>query len=145
MVVSLMSARGAAGLAIVAGALLIIADASGSSGFLGSALEFMIARVGGDVSDFLTQVLSILNFIASYGGFSVMGGGLLVYVGRRTLGRLVISLGAGMGLFGLLFILGSSLLQGFNFTLSLLLLMSQSLAWIGVILSIIAAILARRK
>lgn len=140
-----MTAKSAAGIAVLAGALLIIANTSGSAGILGLAIEFVIVRVGGDVSNFLSQVLGILDYVGSLGGVSVIGGGILVYAGRRTIGRFVIGLGAGMGVFGLLFILGSSLLQGFTYTLSLLIVMSQSIAWIGVILSIVAALLARRK
>ncbi len=140
-----MTAKSAAGIAVLAGTFLIIANASGSAGILGLAIEFVIVRVGGDVSNFLSQVLDILNYIGSFGGVSVIGGGILIYAERRTIGRFVIGLGAGMGVFGLLFILGSSLLQGFTYTLSLLIVMSQSLAWIGVILSIVAALLARRK
>ena len=140
-----MTAKSAAGIAVLAGAFLIIANASGSAGILGLAIEFVIVRVGGDVSNFLSQVLDILEYVGSFGGVSVIGGGILIYAGRRTIGRFVIGLGAGMGVFGLLFILGSSLLQGFTYTLSLLIVMSQSLAWIGVILSVVAALLARRK
>ena len=140
-----MTAKSAAGIAVLAGAFLIIANASGSAGILGLAIEFVIVRVGGDVSNFLSQVLDILNYIGSFGGVSVIGGGILIYAERRTIGRFVIGLGAGMGVFGLLFILGSSLLQGFTYTLSLLIVMSQSLAWMGVILSIVAALMARRK
>ena len=140
-----MTAKSAAGIAVLAGAFLIIANASGSAGILGLAIEFVIVRVGGDVSNFLSQVLDILEYVGSFGGGSVIGGGILIYAGRRTIGRFVIGLGAGMGVIGLLFILGSSLLQGFTYTLSLLIVMSQSLAWIGVILSIVAALLARRK
>ena len=140
-----MTAKSAAGIAVLAGAFLIIANASGSAGILGLAIEFVIVRVGGDVSNFLSQVLDILNDIGSFGGVSVIGGGILIYAERRTIGRFVIGLGAGMGVFGLLFIMGSSLLQGFTYTVSLLIVMSQSLAWIGVILSIVAALMARRK
>ena len=140
-----MTAKSAAGIAVLAGAFLIIANASGSAGILGLAIEFVIVRVGGDVSNFLSQVLDIHNYVGSFGGVSVIGGGILIYAERRTIGRFVIGLGAGMGVFGLLFILGSSLLQGFTYTLSLLIVMSQSLAWMGVILSIVAALMARRK
>jgi len=137
------SSKSAAVLAFIAGALLIIAGATGSAGVIGRALVYMTAHLGGRMADMLSIVLQALNFIASLGGVSVMFGGVLVYVERKWLGKFTIGIGAGMGLIGFLIVIGSALLHGWAHIGTLLLLISQSVRAIGVILAIIAIQLAR--
>ncbi|MFW9835176.1 MAG: hypothetical protein ACFFEK_14345, partial [Candidatus Thorarchaeota archaeon] len=87
----------------------------------------------------ITLVLSILLYIASLGGIAVIIGGLLIAINRIGTGKFVIGLGAGVGLIGLIIMLVEAYLAGGIAALTeILTLISQSIAWIGVILSIIA-------
>lgn len=132
------SSRSAVVLAFVAGALLIISGVTGSVGVVGMAFEYAINYFGGTVAEILSLVLEVLQYIASLGGLAVIGGGVLLHVGRIRLGKFIIGTGAGMGLLGFLVILGSALLHGWAHTVAFLLIISQSLGWIGIILAIVA-------
>ena len=103
----------------------------------------MIDYLGGPIANMFSFVLQALNFIASLGGVAVIVGGILIYVGRKKLGKFIIGIGAGMGLIGFLIVVGSALFHGWARTVAFLLLISQSLGWIGVILAIVAIRLAK--
>jgi uncharacterized SAM-binding protein YcdF (DUF218 family) len=56
------------------------------------------------VNSLIVQIIfSILLFFASLGGISVIIGGLLIGKDKRRTGKILLSLGAGLGLIGLLF------------------------------------------
>ena len=91
------------------------------------------------VAEVITLVLTILLYISSLGGIAVIIGGLLIAISRIGTGKFVIGLGAGIGLVGLIIMLVEAYLAGGVAALTeILTLISQSIAWIGVILSIIA-------
>ena len=133
----------AAVLAFVAGALLIVSGSTGSTGVAGKALKFLIDNLGGPTGDLLLMVLQALNFIADLGGLSVIIGGALIYVKRKRAGKFIIGIGAGMGLISFITILISVFLRGWAHVITFLLLIPHSLGWMGVILSIVAILLAR--
>jgi hypothetical protein len=138
-----MPSKSAVILAFVGGALLIIAGVTGSVGIVGKAIEYLIDHVGGSTADVFSIVLHALNFIADLGGVSVIFGGVLIYMERKRVAKFVIGVGAGMGLIGFLITLISALFHGWVYTLSFLLVIVQSVGWIGVLLSIAATLLAR--
>ena len=137
------SSNSAVVLAFLSGILLIVAGAVGSVGIIGTAIEYAIEYLGGSMADMLSLLLQALNLIASLGGLAVIAGGILIYVGRKGLGKFIIGLGAGMGLIGFLVVMGSAILHGWSHTVYFLVLVSQSLGWIGTILAIFARVLVR--
>ena len=139
----IMSSKSAVILAFVGGALLIVAGVTGSVGIVGTAIEYLIDHLGGPTADLLSIVLQALNFIADLGGVAVIFGGVLIYMERKRVAKFIIGIGAGMGLVGFLIILISAFFHGWVYTFSFLLVISQSLGWIGVILSIAATLLAK--
>lgn len=129
-------------LSIVSGILLVIAGIHGSIGAYGTilsmlALFFQDARV----LSFLEILVLILVFVASLGGFSVMFGGYLIYKSQVRLGKLIIALGAGVGIPGLLLVLINVLLVKQEF--SAVIAQYGIMGWTGIILSLIARIDAK--
>jgi hypothetical protein len=91
-------------------------------------------------------LLYALTFLAGLGGISVIAGGCLLAMGRVSTGKLLIMLGAGMGLIGLLVSLGQIVyVSGAGALISYLMLASQSAGWVGTVLSIIARMTAGKK
>ncbi|MGD9130998.1 MAG: hypothetical protein PVH73_05430 [Candidatus Bathyarchaeota archaeon] len=138
-----MSSKSAVILAFAGGALLIIAGVTGSVGIVGKAIEFLIDHLGGPTADVLSIVLQILNFIADLGGVAVIFGGVLIYMKRKRVAKFIIGIGSGMGLIGFIIMLISALFHGWAYIVSFLLIMFQSVGWIGVIFSIAAIVLAK--
>jgi len=139
----MVSSKVAALMAYIGGTLLLLAGATGSVGIVGTIIEYMIENLGGTTANFLSMVLQVLNFVADLGGVAVIIGGSFVLTERKRTGRFIIGLGAGMGLIGFLLILASALLHGWASAIDFLLIISQSVGWIGVIFAIIATLLAK--
>jgi hypothetical protein len=125
--------RIAAALAVVAGVLLIVSGTRGPIGtyefvleqlplFINSELLLSIAR---------TAVL-ILVSISLLGGFAVIIGGYLIFKGHKTTGKLVIGLGAGVGIPWLIFILLALVTAP---DASLVLAQHSSIGWVGIIVA----------
>lgn len=133
----------AALLACIGGTMLIIAGATGSTGIIGTIIEYMIQHLGGSTANLLELILHTLNFIADLGGAAVIIGGILILKQKTRIGKFTIGLGAGMGVTGFLITLVSSILHGWINTINFILIMSQSIAWIGIILSISAIIITK--
>ncbi|MFX1362368.1 MAG: hypothetical protein ACFE7A_02835 [Promethearchaeota archaeon] len=131
-------------LATIAGIILIVSRTTGSLGFYETILNYIAAQFGGEVAIVISYVLWALSIIASLGGFAAIIGGILIHRGRVTTGRFIISIGAGMGIIGLLVEIGSAALQGWTSLVGLIFAMTQSLSWIGIILSIVASLIARK-
>ena len=123
-------------IAIIAGILLLISGINGIA-----AWETIKDFVTSNIADyFIIQIIfAILIFIASLGGLSVIAGGVLIGKGKVRTGKLLISLGAGLGLIGLIIAIyigysESSLTIGSFF----------SMGAIGLIMSIIARFMAKK-
>ena len=131
-------------LATIAGTLLIVSRTTGGLGFYETILNYIAVQFGGEVALVISYILWALSIIASLGGLAVIIGGILIHRGRVTTGRFIISIGAGMGIIGLLVEIGSAALQGWTSLVGLMFAMTQSLSWIGIILSIAASLLAKK-
>ncbi|MFW9786951.1 MAG: hypothetical protein ACFFE2_11820 [Candidatus Thorarchaeota archaeon] len=133
----------AVALALIGGFLLFQVSWVGSISFIGdiaiyAAMNFPAA------ADMITLVLTILLYIASLGGIAVIIGGILIGMARIGTGKFVIGIGAGVGLIGLIIMLVEGYLAGGLEALTdILTLISQSIAWIGVIMSIVARSMAK--
>jgi hypothetical protein len=126
-------------LALIGGFLLVQVSWVGSIGFIADIAYFAQNYFSPLISDTVELVLTILFYIASLGGFVVIIGGVLIGLSRIRIGKFVIGLGAGVGLFGLIIMLVEAFMIGgvLGFT-EILTYVSQSIAWIGVIMSIVA-------
>jgi hypothetical protein len=133
----------AALLAYLGGTLLLIAGATGSTGIVGTIIEYLIENLGGATADLLSLILQALTFVADLGGISVIIGGSLIINQRPRIGKFIIGIGAGMGLVGFLIILALAFLHGWINVINFITIISQSIGWIGIILSITATILAK--
>jgi hypothetical protein len=124
-------------IAIVAGILLIISGVSGMATW-GTIKDYVTMHVTDN--EVVQIVFAILIFIASLGGISVIIGGLLVGKNRIGLGKLFITLGAGLGIIGLIF----SIIVAYTED-SLALGSFFSIGMLGLILSIVARIFAKKE
>jgi hypothetical protein len=84
-------------LCIVGGALLVVAGTTGMKPLLEEILKYIQPTV--DTSPILATIFRVLIFIAALGGISVIIGGLLIFHVPR-IGKLLVMLGAGLGLVG---------------------------------------------
>jgi hypothetical protein len=126
----------AMGIAILAGILLIIAGISGIATWE-TIKDFVTTHITDN--SIIQIVFAILIFIASLGGIAVIIGGVLIGRNNVGLGKFIIALGAGLGLIGLIFTLLITYTEG-NFTIGSFL----SIGTIGLILSIVARIIAKK-
>lgn len=125
-------------LALIGGFLLFQVGWIGSIGFIDDIAAYALLYFP-TIADIITLVLTALLYIASLGGIAVIVGGILIAMNREGTGKFVIGLGAGIGLIGLIIMLAEALIAGgVDAFLDVLTLVSQSIAWIGVILSILA-------
>jgi len=124
-------------IAIIAGILLIISGISGMATWT-TIKDFVTMHVVDN--EIIQIVFAVLIFIASLGGLSVIIGGVLIGKNKIGLGKLFITLGAGLGLIGLIF----SILVVFSQD-SLTLGSFFSVGMLGLILSIVARMLAKKE
>ena len=130
-------------LALIGGFLLFQVSWVGSIGFMAD-IALYAQTYFPAAAEMITLVLTILLYIASLGGIAVIIGGILIAMDRIGIGKFVIGLGAGVGLFGLIIMLVEAYLAGGVAALTdILTMISQSIAWIGVIMSIVARSLAK--
>jgi len=124
--------------ALIGGILLIQSTWVGSVGFLDDLATYAITYFP-TVADIVTLILNVLVYIAALGGIAVIVGAILIWMSREGTAKFIIGLGAGVGLIGLIIMLAEAVIAGgVEALLDVLTLLSQSIAWIGVILSIIA-------
>jgi len=132
-------------LGIISGALLII---SGSTGGLGlwALLPWLVGVLGlpAEVAAVVNLVMTALLFVAGLGGLSVILGSILFAWGRVRLGRLLVGLGAGVGIISLVLSLLQMYLSGI-LNVTLMLALAQTPGWAGAVLSIVARFLAKEK
>jgi len=125
-------------LALIGGFLLFQVSWVGSIGFIADIAAYAALYFPAS-AEIVALVLTILLYIAALGGIAVIIGGILFAINRIRTGKFIIGLGAGLGLFGLIIMLVEGYLAGGVAALTeILTLISQSIAWIGVILSIVA-------
>ncbi len=128
---------GAMIIAILAGILLLIAGVSGLATWE-DIKTFVINNITNNV--IIQFVFVILIFIASLGGISVIAGGIFIGKEKLRTGKFLISMGAGLGLIGLLVTIIIALIQN-----SLTLGSFFSIGTIGIILSITARIMTKKE
>ena len=124
--------------AFIGGILLVQTAWVGSVGFLADIATYAMTYFPTS-AEVVTLILNVLVYIAGLGGIAVVIGGILFLMNRIGTGKFIIGLGAGIGLIGLIIMLVEAVMAGgVEALLDVVTLISQSIAWIGVILSIIA-------
>ena len=128
-------------LCIVGGVLLVVAGTTGMKPLLEQILTYIQPTV--DASPILATIFRALIFTAALGGISVMIGGLLVFHVPR-IGKLLVMLGAGLGLLG--FMIPMSLAWHQGIPINGLLQGYASPTWgyvLGIMLTIIGRLIAK--
>lgn len=138
-----MSNRLAFLLGLIGGILLISANVVGGIG-LWQYLPLVVALLGlpTDVVFVMNMILSALKWIAGLGGIAVISGSILLLMNRVSLGKFIIGLGAGMGLFSLILLFVGYFLSG-TAIVTWPLLIWESPGLLGAILSILARFKAK--
>ena len=127
----------AMGIAIIAGILLLISGVNGIAAW--SEIEKFVTNNIAD--NFVIQIIFVvLIFIASLGGIAVIAGGFLLGKNKVITGKFLIALGAGLGIIGLVI----SIYVGYK-EWSSIIGSFFSIGAIGLILSIIARIMAKKE
>jgi hypothetical protein len=126
-------------LAIIGGSLLVIGGGVGMVDLLQSISKIVEEHISQDPN--IALLFKILIYFAALGGISVIIGGILIYLEFPLAAKILIILGAGIGLFGLIFGLAVAYMSGDadQYVNSLM----STIAGIGAILSIIAYYLAK--
>ena len=101
-------------LCILGGSLMIIGSVIGNPTIFMFIYGVAAEHVGSKTQSVLSVILNIFTYIALGGGISVIGGAIFVMMHRYKIGKLIIWIGAGMGMIGLLVFL---ILQGIEGTL----------------------------
>ena len=123
-------------IAIFAGILLLISGVSGLATWE-AIRNFVTSNI---IDNYIVQIIfAILIFIASLGGLSVIIGGLLIGRDKIRTGKLFITLGAGLGLIGLIVSIIVAIMEN-NFTIGSFF----SIGFIGLILSIVARMMVKK-
>jgi hypothetical protein len=130
----------AAYLAIVGGILILVGGGTGMVGLLTQSGE-IVENMMGDSNETIELIFKILIFIAALGGLAVIIGGLLFYKDHVISGRIIIALGAGIGIIGLIIGLLIALFQGegeefFSW-------LTTSFVGVGIVLSLTARFVAK--
>ena len=114
-------------LCAIGGALMLIGSTVGDVGFFATIFAIITSEVP-ELAPILNLILRIFNYIALGGGVSVIIGVIIVAIGKYGIGKFIISLGAGMGLIGLIVYIITGIYAG---TLS-----SELLTWMIVLLTL---------
>jgi ribosomal protein L40E len=105
-------------LIIVGGVLMIVGSAIGSAAFYQYLISFAVPYIGTEFIPLVTAILKVLEFIAFYGGYSVLVGAFLILIKFNRVGRIIITIATSFGLLGLI-IYGATWAVGyFNITLN---------------------------
>ena len=124
---------------IPAGILLLLKGITGPAEAYSWLLQYLNSGVitNESMQSIITVSLSILIFISSLGGIAVIIGGFFVLKNHVSIGKLLISLGAGVGFFWVIFLLFTLASTGNFFS------QYSLIGWIGLILAFLALLLAK--
>ena len=87
---------------IVGGVLMIVGNAIGSAGLYGYLITLATPYIAPEYMPPITAILTILQYIAYFGGYSVLVGVFLIIMKLNKLGRIIITIATSFGLLGLI-------------------------------------------
>jgi len=129
-------------LSVFGGGLLIISGTSGPIGIYEAILQNLPLFIKDPLVLLMATVMAlILVILSSLGGLTVIVGGYLIYKGHVTTGKLMIGLGAGVGIPWLLFILFMVMITQ---ELTSIITQHSITGWMGIIVSFIARLIAKK-
>lgn len=99
-------------LCIIGGILMILSSLIGSLGFIGTVLKQAAGVLGPEMQQIISNLLTVLGYVAAGGGISVILGALIVGFGPDRLGRIIIGFGIGTSIIGLIIILVTNIIGG---------------------------------
>jgi len=86
----------------IGGVLMIIGSATGSAGFYTFIYNQFSSYISNEWKPLIVGILTVLKYIAIYGGYSVLVGVVLTMLKQYWLGRFIISIATGFGLLGII-------------------------------------------
>ena len=89
-------------LCILGGVLMIIGSATGSALFYEYLYILAVPYIGPEFLPFVQAILTILKFIAFYGGYSVLVGAFLILIKIIRVGKIIITIATSFGILGLI-------------------------------------------
>jgi len=87
---------------IIGGVLMIIGSATGSALFYQYLYSLALPYIGPEFLPFVQAILTILEFIAFYGGYSVLVGTFLILIKMIRVGKIIITIATSFGMLGLI-------------------------------------------
>ena len=128
-------------LSVLAGVLLIVSGTQGPIGIFLVILEQIPLFIKDALIQTIVAAIALfLIVLSSLGGFTVLLGGYLLYKNHVGTGKLLIGLGAGVGIPWLLFILFTVAMTQ---QITAVTAQHSILGWVGIILAFIARNIAR--
>lgn len=126
-------------MSVPAGILLLLKGITGPTETYAWLLNYLSNGIIADelIQSIITTTLLILIFISSLGGMAVVAGGFFVWKNHISIGKLMISLGAGVGFLWVIFLIFALASTGDIFS------QYSVIGWIGLILAFIARLLAK--
>lgn len=97
---------------VLGGGLMIIGSVTGDVSVYRMIFDFVQDYLTEDISTIFSIILTILGIIAAGGGFTVLAGTGIIASGHSGIGKLIIGLGAGMGIIGLIIMLVTGAISG---------------------------------
>jgi len=98
-------------LCFLGGALMIIGSATGSAVFYVYLTNLVSSYISPEFMPLVAAILTVLEYIAFYGGYSVIVGAILILINQIRLGKIIISVATGFGMLGLIFYAGTWILR----------------------------------
>ena len=93
-------------LCFIGGTLMIIGSATGSAVFYVHLATLVSSYVSPELLPLVAAILTVLEYIAFYGGYSVIVGAILILINQIRLGKIIIMVATGFGMLGLIFYIG---------------------------------------
>ena len=122
------------GILAIIGGSLIMNSGFGTRSFIITVLSYSDQKFGSGLPDLarltFNAAIFVLSAVIALGGLVAVLGGLLVLLKHRTMGKLLIALGGGMGFLGILISMGYDVV-----TTGLRVLATHFEYWIGIVIA----------
>ena len=82
-------------LCFLGGALMIIGSATGSAVFYVYLANLVSSYISPEFIPLVTAILTVLEYISFYGGYSVIVGAILILINQIRLGQIIITVATG--------------------------------------------------
>ena len=89
-------------LLFIGGALMVIGNAIGSIGVFEFLHGYVVASVPSEWTELADDVMYLLRFIADQGGWTIIGGTILILIGLMRFGKFIIWIGLTFGMIALI-------------------------------------------